>query len=234
MVHSIVSNHFSTTITTTTTQHVHHHHHSNEPKAVPCVSTPKSSQEVKRTKDGKIAKKKGRKQKFFITEEELHKYYQYSQPEAAKRLGVSVSTLKRRYYKLFPGKRWPYPTSGNSSPKDHTNSDSEGEDIVDELTDDDDSSSQSPERTTPCQGNTTAKMHLLKNRMLASPKSTHIFAVANLPNTTVLVPNMQRSKMAIARIVHSEDVRDVKYIEPATFAWLKNVFETTSNSPGAR
>jgi hypothetical protein len=53
-------------------------------------------------------KKKGRKQKFFISEQELSKYYQYSQPEAARLLGISVSTLKRRYYKMHPNKRWPY------------------------------------------------------------------------------------------------------------------------------
>lgn len=53
-------------------------------------------------------KKKGRKQKFFISEQELTKYYGLSQPDAAQRLGVSVSTLKRRFYELHPDMRWPY------------------------------------------------------------------------------------------------------------------------------
>jgi hypothetical protein len=37
--------------------------------------------------------------------EEMQKYFKYPQPEAAKRLGVSLSTLKRRFYALNMGKR---------------------------------------------------------------------------------------------------------------------------------
>jgi len=43
-----------------------------------------------------------------MTLEEMRKYFKYPQPEAAKRLGVSLSTLKRRFYALNMGKRWPY------------------------------------------------------------------------------------------------------------------------------
>jgi hypothetical protein len=43
-----------------------------------------------------------------LTEEQLKSMYMYPQPEAAKRLGVSLSTLKRRFYELHNGQRWPY------------------------------------------------------------------------------------------------------------------------------
>jgi hypothetical protein len=43
-----------------------------------------------------------------LTEEQLRNHFIYPQPEAARRLGVSLSTLKRRFYELHSGKRWPY------------------------------------------------------------------------------------------------------------------------------
>lgn len=49
--------------------------------------------------------KRGRKE---ITKEEIKKYFNVSQSKAAKLLGVSVSTLKRRFYSMNMG-RWPYP-----------------------------------------------------------------------------------------------------------------------------
>ena len=64
----------------------------------------------------KISKRKngkGRKRKFEISREELEKYFKYSQSKAAALLNVSVSTLKRRFYQLDMGKRWPY----NSNPE---------------------------------------------------------------------------------------------------------------------
>jgi hypothetical protein len=42
-----------------------------------------------------------------LTKEEISKYFSYSQSTAAKMLGISVSTLKRRYYSMGLGK-WPY------------------------------------------------------------------------------------------------------------------------------
>jgi hypothetical protein len=51
---------------------------------------------------------KNRKRKREITKDEIKKYFNYSQAKAAKMLGVSVSTLKRRYYSMGMGK-WPYP-----------------------------------------------------------------------------------------------------------------------------
>ncbi len=43
-----------------------------------------------------------------LSEQQLRTHYIFSQPEAARRLGVSLSTLKRRFYELHSGKRWPY------------------------------------------------------------------------------------------------------------------------------
>lgn len=42
-----------------------------------------------------------------LSKEELERHFVYPQPEAARRLGVSVSTLKRRFYDNFNGTRWP-------------------------------------------------------------------------------------------------------------------------------
>jgi hypothetical protein len=43
-----------------------------------------------------------------IDSKEMERLFIYPQPEAAKRLGVSLSTLKRRFYETHQGKRWPY------------------------------------------------------------------------------------------------------------------------------
>jgi hypothetical protein len=43
-----------------------------------------------------------------IDTKEMERLFIYPQPEAAKRLGVSLSTLKRRFYETHKGKRWPY------------------------------------------------------------------------------------------------------------------------------
>lgn len=49
------------------------------------------------------------KSKISISDKELREVFAYTQPEAAKRLGVSLSTLKRRFYELAgKGKRWPF------------------------------------------------------------------------------------------------------------------------------
>lgn len=49
------------------------------------------------------------KSRITITDDQLKAMFIYSQPEAAKRLGVSLSTLKRRFYELAgKGKRWPF------------------------------------------------------------------------------------------------------------------------------
>lgn len=45
----------------------------------------------------------------------MAKYFKYTQSVAAKKLGVSVSTLKRRFYQLDMGKRWPYKRLPNTS-----------------------------------------------------------------------------------------------------------------------
>jgi DNA-binding transcriptional regulator YiaG len=58
-------------------------------------------------------RKGGRKE---ITKEEIKKYFNVSQSKAAKLLGVSVSTLKRRFYSMDMG-RWPYPGNRYSARK---------------------------------------------------------------------------------------------------------------------
>merc|ERR1712130_820054 len=55
-----------------------------------------------------------------ISREDMKRLFQYPQPVAAKIMGVSVSTLKRRFYALNMGKRWPYykiSSPKKSSPK---------------------------------------------------------------------------------------------------------------------
>ncbi len=67
------------------------------------------------------------KRKKKLSKEEILKYIQYPQPDAARMLNVSVSTLKRRFYELGLG-RWPYPTthlpsqSTNGLPRSGTSS----------------------------------------------------------------------------------------------------------------
>jgi hypothetical protein len=43
-----------------------------------------------------------------LTKELLEAHFMYSQEEAAVRLGVSLSTLKRKFRSLKIGKRWPF------------------------------------------------------------------------------------------------------------------------------
>eukprot|EP00818_Percolomonas_sp_WS_P004145 CAMPEP_0117439028 /NCGR_PEP_ID=MMETSP0759-20121206/2358_1 /TAXON_ID=63605 /ORGANISM="Percolomonas cosmopolitus, Strain WS" /LENGTH=255 /DNA_ID=CAMNT_0005230739 /DNA_START=2588 /DNA_END=3355 /DNA_ORIENTATION=- len=42
-----------------------------------------------------------------MTADDFQPYFKLTQVEAAKKLGVSLSTLKRRFYELKLGKRWP-------------------------------------------------------------------------------------------------------------------------------
>lgn len=53
-----------------------------------------------------------RSKKFIeITKEDIEHLFKYPQPKAAQILGVSVSTLKRRFYEVTGGlTRWPYAT----------------------------------------------------------------------------------------------------------------------------
>ena len=43
-----------------------------------------------------------------LSADEIRQYFCYTQSDAARLLGVSVSTLKRRFYELNLGNRWPY------------------------------------------------------------------------------------------------------------------------------
>ncbi|KAL9642450.1 hypothetical protein ABK040_011019 [Willaertia magna] len=57
----------------------------------------------------KPKKKKGRHRKLdTLTYETIREYFKYTQSQAAKKLGVSVSTLKRKFYSLGYESRWPY------------------------------------------------------------------------------------------------------------------------------
>lgn len=48
------------------------------------------------------------KKRVDLTKEEIEQYFHVSQNEAAKQMGISVSTLKRRFYELYANMRWPY------------------------------------------------------------------------------------------------------------------------------
>ncbi|KAL9641457.1 hypothetical protein ABK040_013382 [Willaertia magna] len=54
--------------------------------------------------------------KINITRVEMSKYFNAPQTLAARLLGVSVSTLKRRYYEMYKG-RWPYQSLSNKERK---------------------------------------------------------------------------------------------------------------------
>lgn len=63
----------------------------------------------KRSCNQRLNSNGGGGQKIEITKEIMSQYFNMSQSLAAKLLGVSVSTLKRRYYELFKGgQRWPF------------------------------------------------------------------------------------------------------------------------------
>ncbi len=63
----------------------------------------------KRSCNQRLNSNGGGGQKIEITKEVMSQYFNMSQSLAAKLLGVSVSTLKRRYYELFKGgQRWPF------------------------------------------------------------------------------------------------------------------------------
>ncbi|KAL9656269.1 hypothetical protein ABK040_007882 [Willaertia magna] len=81
-------------------------------KHLPTATTKATSPttELKNTNNAKIKKKKGPKRKV-IDRIEMIKHFCYPQPKAAKLLGVSVSTLKRRFYEMQFGSKWPYPCS---------------------------------------------------------------------------------------------------------------------------
>jgi DNA-binding transcriptional regulator YiaG len=55
--------------------------------------------------------------KYTITEEDIRKHFNCSQKQAASLLGVSVSTLKRRFYALGLGHKWPYPLAKKQTKK---------------------------------------------------------------------------------------------------------------------
>lgn len=59
------------------------------------------------------------KTKTSIIREEISKYFAYSQSNAAKLLGISVSTLKRKCYAMGMGK-WPYQNIKNKVPDKKT------------------------------------------------------------------------------------------------------------------
>lgn len=57
----------------------------------------------------KHSKAKRGKKVISLSESAIKSHFIYPQPEAARRLGVSLSTLKRRFYECYGGtKRWPY------------------------------------------------------------------------------------------------------------------------------
>jgi hypothetical protein len=60
--------------------------------------------------------KKGGKQTIVLTNEELRAHFQYPLKEAADRLNVSQSTLKRRYWEMY-GKQTPWPYGSNGAKK---------------------------------------------------------------------------------------------------------------------
>ncbi len=72
----------------------------------PTVSTGDGCKRKTRYNSGKSSPSD---KKIVIDLKEMKKYYYYPQPTAAKLLGVSLSTLKRRYYEVVGDKRWPYP-----------------------------------------------------------------------------------------------------------------------------
>ena len=53
------------------------------------------------------AKRKRKRKTDFLSRELISEYIHYSQAEAAEKLGISVSSLKRRFYELNLGLRWP-------------------------------------------------------------------------------------------------------------------------------
>lgn len=65
----------------------------------------------KATNTGKSSTEKKSTKKYTIAEEDIRKHFNCSQKQAASRLGVSVSTLKRRFYALGLGHKWPYPSN---------------------------------------------------------------------------------------------------------------------------
>ena len=54
---------------------------------------------------GSMAQKRS-KRTIHLSASQLESYFHYPQYEAAKKLGVSLSTLKRRFYELYKGARW--------------------------------------------------------------------------------------------------------------------------------
>ena len=74
--------------------------HSRE-RSSPTISTDSNSN----SDDDSVA---GRKRSNQLTRQVLEEYFKYSQEEAASRLGVSLSTLKRKFRTLKMGKRWPF------------------------------------------------------------------------------------------------------------------------------
>jgi hypothetical protein len=85
-----------------------HNNHFNKKKNNGIVVSPSPNKIGKRSRNKKLDQ---------ITKEDMMKYFKYTQSVAAKKLGVSVSTLKRRFYQLDMGKRWPYKRCPNGAEK---------------------------------------------------------------------------------------------------------------------
>jgi DNA-binding transcriptional regulator YiaG len=64
------------------------------------------------TTNKKKQKNRHSRKQIYISERQIKAHFIFSQPEAARRLGVSLSTLKRRFYELNGGcggtMKWPY------------------------------------------------------------------------------------------------------------------------------
>lgn len=81
----------------------------------PCIKPEDTCMVCPFRAEGSIARTRGKNpskptsfcNKIQITRREMAKYFSYPQRLAAQKLGVSVSTLKRRFYQLGIG-RWPY------------------------------------------------------------------------------------------------------------------------------
>lgn len=94
---TLYSRPIASTITTTTS--------SNMGSTIDCSS---SSSPSVLGKNNSLSYSPRNKRQIHLEKHEIEQFFSYPQPEAAKKLGVSLSTLKRRFYETHGKIRWPY------------------------------------------------------------------------------------------------------------------------------
>ncbi|KAL9646103.1 hypothetical protein ABK040_007981 [Willaertia magna] len=168
------------------------------------------------SKDPNVKIKKGPKKKE-ISREEMMKYFNVSQTAAARLLGVSVSTLKRRFYEEF-NMKWPY-TPVKAKRK---NDELEGEEIIEE---------EEVSREEVNNNNSSSNVilaPLLKNRKLSICSTSLIQSSDDFDSSETRSSNPStNSNLVVSELLNQQDTNE-KQIDSESLQKLYEAFQMYS------